>query len=133
MRFVIALAMAVIVVAGGAHAAEVPSAMPQMAGWFENGLAKLEAEAMSDIAAAPDVWSAIVREWRSLASDGTALGTLIGLVWVALATAAALFCETGTKRLLGRRPLRRLTAGGDDPTLSGLLALIVGLLWRAAL
>jgi small-conductance mechanosensitive channel len=117
--------MAVVVVAGGAHAAEAPSAMPQMGGWFEHGLAKLEAEAMSDLAAAPDVWSAIVREWRSLASDGTALGTLIGLVWVALATAAALFCETGAKRFLSRRPLRRLAAGGDDPTLSGLLALIV--------
>ena len=63
-----------LLAAAGAQAADTPPAMPQMAGWFERIVGRLEAEASSDVAMAPDVWSAVGREWRSLDRDGTASG-----------------------------------------------------------
>ena len=57
-----AIAGAVLLLwAGAADAAEAPAAGPQMSGWFERTIGQLEAEAVSDVSMAPDVWSALGR------------------------------------------------------------------------
>jgi small-conductance mechanosensitive channel len=124
MRLWIALVAALMVAVGSASAADAPAApQPQMSGWFEQLIGQFEAEAMSDVSMAPDVSSALSREWRSLGHDGSASGTMIDFGWVALTALVALLAEAGATRMLSRRPLRRMTASGA-PTLFGLLSLV---------
>jgi small-conductance mechanosensitive channel len=95
------------------------------AGWLEHVIMGLEHEAMSDVSMLPDTPSAIEREWRSLNRDGSALGTLIGLGWVAVAACLALLAEKlavlGLSRRL-RRSLRQRIAG---PSIGDLLLLLL--------
>src|SRR5947207_12126968 len=68
--------------------AEVPAEPSEMttgpAGWLEHIIMGLEYEAVSDVSMLPDTPSALERESRSLARNGSASGALIGLGWVAL-------------------------------------------------
>ena len=66
MRLLIALVAVLMVAAGSAPAANAAAAPPpQMSGWFEQAIGQFETEAMSDVSMAPDVSSALSREWRS--------------------------------------------------------------------
>jgi small-conductance mechanosensitive channel len=122
MRLVIALVAVLTLGIGRADAAEATAA-PQMTGWFENAVAALESEAMSDVSMVPDVWSAIGREWRSFDRNGSAAGILLDLGWVALVVLVALLAERGTARTLSRRPLRRM-ARAERPRLLDMLSLV---------
>jgi small-conductance mechanosensitive channel len=126
MRWLVAgvLGVALLLAVGSARAADAPPAMPQMAGWFERTISGLEAEASSDISMAPDVWSALGREWRSFDRTGSAPRVIVDIGWVAAATILALIVERMAARLAGRRPRRRLRDRAHDVGLAGLLALI---------
>jgi len=117
------VAAALLLWAGAACAADA-SAAPRMAGWFERTIAQLEAEAVSDVSMAPDVWSAISREWRSFDRDGSAPGALYDVGWVALTTIAGLLVERLAARLAARRARRRVASRTDGPSLFDLSQLI---------
>lgn len=126
MRLPIALAAILVFAAGVAHAADGGGAAPpQMSGWIETSIAKIEAEATSDAAMAPEIPGAISREWRSFDGAGSAVGVLADLVWVALATVVALFAELGTGRALSRRVRRRIAIREGGARLIDVLALLV--------
>jgi small-conductance mechanosensitive channel len=116
--------MALAIVAGSVCAAETPTGQMQGMGGFDKILMQFEAEATHDISMAPRASSAIAREWRSFARDGSALGTLIGFGWVALVAAISLLAEIGTATALSRRPLRWMENAGA-PTLFGMIGLVV--------
>src|SRR5579863_8761041 len=111
--------------ADGAAAAE-PAAMPQMTGWFERTADQLENEAMSDVSMAPDVWSAVSREWRSFDRNGSAGWVLIDIAWVAAAALVGLFIERLAANAVSRRPRRRIARREDGPHLVDLLGLVAG-------
>ncbi len=95
------------------------------AGWLEHIAMGLESEAMSDVHMAPSTPGAIEREWRSFASDGTAVGALADLGWVVLAACIAVFAQELVARGLGRRMRRRLQARLDEASVHGLLLLLL--------
>ena len=107
-----------------AAAADAPAA-PQMSGWLEKAIGQIEAEAADDFAALSDIPEALSREWRSFDLSGSALGTLAGVGWVALAALVALVAERGAAQALSRRARRRMELSDDGPTLFGLIALLV--------
>jgi small-conductance mechanosensitive channel len=115
MRLLIAL-VATLALTVGVARAEEPVAAPA-AGWVEQALGQIEAEAVADIAAAPAIPDALAREWRSFDRTGSASGTLVGFIWVALAAFVAVLAETATSRLLGRHARRRGPSLGDLLTL----------------
>ena len=53
----------------------------------------LEREAMSDVSMLPDTPGALVRQWRSFDRDGSALGALINVGWMAVAACLAVLAE----------------------------------------
>jgi len=117
------IAGAVLLVwAGAAGATEAAAAAPQMAGWFERTIGQLEAEATSDVSMAPDVWSALGREWRSFDRNGSASGVILDIGWVAAATIVALLAEGLAARLAALRPRRRMASRADGPRLYDLFA-----------
>ena len=122
--FALIVGVTLLLAAGGSRAADPPAAMPQMTGWFERMISQLEAEAASDVSMAPDVWSALGREWRSFDRDGSAAGVVVDIGWVALATLAALIVASAVTRLARRRPRRRIAARADGPHLVDLFRLI---------
>src|SRR5436190_15414222 len=95
------------------------------AGWLERVIVDLEREARSDISMLPDTPSALEREWRSFDRDGSALGALIGVGWVVLAAAIALFAERLIARGLSRRLRRSLRARLEGPRMGDLLLLLL--------
>lgn len=125
MRLLIALAAVLMIAAGAARAEDAAAdAAPQMmTGWFERTIGQFEAEAASDVSMAPDVGSALAREWRSLNRDGSATGVLVDLIWVATATLAALAAERAAG-VLSRRPRRRIRARGTGARLVDVLGLL---------
>jgi small-conductance mechanosensitive channel len=123
MRLLIALVVLMVAVGSATAADTSATPAPQMSGWFEQAIGQFETEAMSDVSMAPDVSSALSREWRSFDRDGSATGALVDFGWVALSALVALVAETATIRLMSRRPLRRMTASGG-PTLLGLVSLV---------
>jgi moderate conductance mechanosensitive channel len=126
MRLLIALAAILVLAAAGlAHAADSGDAPPQMSGWIEKSIAKVEAEATSDTAMFPEIPGAVAREWRSFDSAGSAVGVLGDLVWVAVAAVVALFAEYGVARALSRRAWRRCAMREDGARLIDVLALLV--------
>src|SRR5437868_5299279 len=95
------------------------------AGWLERIIVDLEREARSDISMLPDTPSALEREWRSFDRDGSALGALVGVGWVVLAAAIALFAERLVARGLSRRLRRSLRTRLEGPTMGDLLLLLL--------
>src|SRR5690348_1159519 len=112
-----------------AAAAEVPAESGEMtagpAGWLEHIIMGLEHEAISDVSMLPDTPSALEREWRSLDRNGSALGALIGLGWVALAACLALLAERLTARGLSRRLRCALRSRIAGPSAGDLLLLLL--------
>lgn len=128
-RLLLVLAATLTLLAGIASANDAiapagPAAMPQMTGWFERVAGQLENEATSDVSMAPDVWSAVSREWRSLDRNGSASWVLVDIAWVALAAIAALIIERLAANAASRRPRRRIARREDGPHLVDLLGLI---------
>ncbi|HVH77822.1 MAG TPA: hypothetical protein VM782_00405, partial [Stellaceae bacterium] len=125
MRLLLALIAALLICGGSAHAAEAPApAPPAMSGWFDQILGRFEAEAASDISMAPDVWTALGREWRSFDADGSAVGVLGDIAWVAAAALAAWIVETLAAAVLSRRPRRRMHGRANGASLGDVLALL---------
>ncbi len=106
-------------------AAPAPAAVDQMssAGWFEAAAMKLEKEAVWDVQMLPETPGALDREWRSFDANGSALGALINVGWVALAGFIAWLAERAVSRGLSHR--RRLAFRLHAPAMSCLLWLFV--------
>src|SRR4051794_17814357 len=85
----------------------------------------LEREAMSDISMLPDTPGALVRQWRSFDRDGSALGALINVGWMAVAACLAVLAEKAAVWGLSRRVRRRMRLRPEGPTLPGLLTLLL--------
>ncbi|HTV89550.1 MAG TPA: mechanosensitive ion channel domain-containing protein [Stellaceae bacterium] len=100
-------------------------------GWMQQTFIQMEDEATSDVAMLPDTPSAIVREWRTFDSNGSALGALVNVGWVALLTCLALVAETAAARGMTRKLRRRLRVRPEGPSVTDLLRLalcdVVGL------
>jgi small-conductance mechanosensitive channel len=125
MRLLIAFVVAAVIATGAAHAADGPAAAPQMSGWPEKAIAQIEAEAVSDVEMTPEIPGAIAREWRSFDRDGSAIGVVGDIGWVALGALGALVVEAGARRLLSRRPCRRMAAREGGARLSDVLMLLL--------
>ena len=123
-RFGLIVVAMVLLPASVATAFAAPPAAPQMAGWFERMIGQLEAEAVSDVSMAPDVWSALGREWRSFDRNGSAASVFVDIGWVALATIVALFAERLSVRLAAGRVRRRMASRAGGPRLLDLSRLI---------
>ncbi len=117
-----------------ADAAVAPSAAPaapamaaemSSAGWLGQIALQLESEAMSDVRMLPDTSAALAREWRSFDKNGSALGALVNLGWVALAAAVALVAERAVARGLSRNLRRVMRARPGGPNLIGLMLLLL--------
>jgi moderate conductance mechanosensitive channel len=134
LRFALLIAVVAVLSPGamaaefGAHAAEpAPSghASDHMAGWLENAVDQIEAEAASDVAASSRIPAAVDREWRSFDDNGSALGALRGAGWMILVGLAALLAEWGTVRLASRHARRRLASRDGGPSLGCLTMLVL--------
>jgi moderate conductance mechanosensitive channel len=84
---------------------------------------QLEDEATSDVGMLPDTPGAIEREWQTFDKNGSSLGALINVGWVALLTALAVLAERVTARGLTRRLRKRLRQRPEGPSVSDLLRL----------
>ncbi len=128
-RLLIALVAALLLFGAAARAHDAaepasPAAMPQMTGWFERTVGQLENEATSDVSMAPDVWSAVSREWRSFDRNGSAGWVLVDIAWVAAAALFGLFVERLAANAASRRARRRIARREDGPHLVDLLGLV---------
>jgi len=115
-----------------ARAAEVPAAAPpamdnmmSSQGWLQQIVIKLEDEAIDDVHMLPDTPGALAREWRSFDRQGSALGTLVDLGWVALAACFALLAQIVVQRALSIRIRRLLRLRPEEPSLGLLLRLLL--------
>jgi moderate conductance mechanosensitive channel len=124
LRLISLAALLLLSAAGVSRSEDAPAAMPHMSGWFERAVGQLEAEASSDVAMAPDVWSALNHEWRSFDREGSAVGVIADIGWIAVVVIAALAAERFAADLLSRRPRRRMRVRGDEPHLVDLLGLV---------
>jgi hypothetical protein len=114
-----------------ASAAEAPRAPPPAMdtamgseGWLEEIVIKLENEAIDDVAMLPETPGALAREWRSFDRQGSAVGALFDLGWVALAACLALLAQRLVRRALSIRLRRLLRVRPEGPTLGMLLRLL---------
>ncbi|MBV9554184.1 MAG: mechanosensitive ion channel, partial [Alphaproteobacteria bacterium] len=123
-RLLIAAILALSLLAVGARAADMAPGETRPMPMTDMALARIEAEILADARAVPDIPGAVSREWRSFDRDGSAFGALAGVGCVALAALVALLAETGTLRLLGRRPRRRIRAQPGGPTLIDMASLL---------
>jgi small-conductance mechanosensitive channel len=117
----VAVAATLMISATAARAAD-PPAHPTF--WVEEAIGQLEAEAMSDLAAAPAIPAALEREWRSFDRQGSVLRALGDLGWIAAVTIVALLAQRGVARVLSHRPRRRMRARTEGPHLIDLLGLL---------
>src|SRR5215471_16084624 len=107
-----------------ARGAEEPTATPpamdnmmSSQGWLQQIVIRLEDEAIDDIHMLPETPGALAREWRSFDRQGSALGALINLGWVALAGCLALLAQSVVQRAFSIRVRRRLRLRPEEPTL----------------
>src|SRR5215475_11490531 len=97
-----------------ARGAEAPTAAPpamdnmmSSQGWLQQIVIKLEDEAINDVHMLPEAPGALAREWRSFDRQGSAVGVLVNLGWVAIAACLALLAQALARRALSIR-IRRL-------------------------
>ena len=118
-----------VVPARGAEApAATPPAMDNMMssqGWLQQIVIKLEDEAIDDVHMLPETPGALAREWRSFDRQGSALGALVNLGWVALAACLALLAQSLARRALSIRIRRLLRLRPEEPSLGLLLRLLL--------
>jgi moderate conductance mechanosensitive channel len=94
-------------------------------GWLQQIVIKLEDEAIDDLHMLPETPGALAREWRSFDRQGSALGTLVDLGWVALAACLALLAQSVVQRILSIRIRRSLRLRPEEPSLGLLLRLLL--------
>jgi moderate conductance mechanosensitive channel len=116
-RLLMALVVTLLMLAGGARAADTAPARGGAMPMTDMALARIEAEIVTDAQAIPEIPGAVSREWRSFDRNGSALDVLPDLGWVALAALLALFAERGTLRALGRRRCDRMRLRERGPTI----------------
>jgi small-conductance mechanosensitive channel len=118
-----------VVPAKGAEApAATPPAMDNMMssqGWLQQIVIRLEDEAINDVRMLPETPSALAREWRSFDRQGSAVGALVNLGWVAITACLALLAQTFTRRALSIRTRRLLRMRPKEPSLGLLLRLLL--------
>ena len=103
-----------------------PTGAMSSAGPLGHFAMRLEREAMSDISMLPDTPGALVRQWRSFDRNGSALGALINVGWVA-AGGVPRACWPRRRCVWGlsRRVRRRMRLRPEGPTVPGLLLLLL--------
>lgn len=113
-------------------AAEAPAAAPpamdnamSSQGWLQQIVVKLENEAIQDASTLPMVPAALEREWRSFDRQGSALGALVNVGWIALAAGLALLAQIVVRHALSVRVRRLLRMQPQGPTLGMLLRLLL--------
>src|SRR5271166_3203772 len=84
-------------------------------GWLQQIVIKLEDEAIDDVHMLPETPGALAREWRSFDRQGSAIGALVNLGWVALATCLALLAQSLARRALSIRTRRLLRLRPEEP------------------
>jgi small-conductance mechanosensitive channel len=94
-------------------------------GWLQDIVIKLENEAIDDVAMLPETPGALAREWRSFDRQGSAVGALFDLGWVALAACLALVAQSLIRRGLSARLRGVLRTRAEGPTLGMLLRLLL--------
>ena len=118
-----------VVPARGAEApAATPPAMDNMMssqGWLQQIVLQLEDEAIDDVHMLPETPGALAREWRSFDRQGSALGVLANLGWVAIAACLALLAQSFARRVLSIRIRRLLRLRPKEPSLGLLLQLLL--------
>jgi hypothetical protein len=76
--------------------AAAPPAMDNMMsaqGWLQQIVIKLEDKAINDIHMLPEIPGALASEWRSFDRQGSPLGALVNVGWIALAAGLALVAQ----------------------------------------
>src|SRR6516162_6289642 len=117
-----------LVPARGAEAPATPPTMDSMMssqGWLQEIVIKLEDEAIDDVHMLPETPGALAREWRSFDRQGSALGALVNLGWVAIAACLALLAQTLARRALSIRIRHLLRMRPEEPSLGLLLLLLL--------
>ena len=94
-------------------------------GWLQQIVIKLEDEAINDVRMLPETPGALAREWRSFDRQGSAVGALVNLGWVALAACLALLAQSLARRALSIRTRRLLRLRPERPSLGLLLQLLL--------
>jgi small-conductance mechanosensitive channel len=108
--------------------ATTPPAMDNMMssqGWLQQIVIQLENEAINDIHMLPETPGALARQWRSFDRQGSALGVLVNLGWVAIAACLALLAQSLARRVFSIRIRRRLQLRPEEPSLGLLLQLLL--------
>jgi small-conductance mechanosensitive channel len=108
--------------------AATPPAMDNMMssqGWLQQIVIQLEDEAINDVHMLPETPGALAREWRSFDRQGSAVGALVNLGWVAIAACLALWAQRLARRALSIRVRRRLRLRPEEPSLRLLLQLLL--------
>ena len=95
------------------------------AGWLQQVFIRLENEAVEDISMLPATPEAIGREWRTFDRNGSALGALVNLGWVALAAVLALLGQRLGGRGISRRVRRAIRLRPEGATVSELFLLLL--------
>jgi len=117
-----------LVPARGAEAPATPPTMDNMMssqGWLQQIVIQLEDEAIDDVHMLPETPGALAREWRSFDSQGSAVGALVNLGWVAIAACLSLLAQSLARRAFGIRIRRRLRLRPEEPSLGRLLQLLL--------
>jgi small-conductance mechanosensitive channel len=128
--FVLFLCLSLWVIpASGAEApAATPPAMDNMMssqGWLQQIVIQLEDEAINDVHMLPEAPGALAREWRSFDRQGSAVGALVNLGWVAIAACLALLAQSLARRALSVRIRRLLRLRPEEPSLGLLLRFLL--------
>src|SRR5262252_9057988 len=120
--------LSVVPARGAGAPAATPPAMDNMMsaqGWLQQIVIKLEDEAINDVHMLPETPGALAREWRSFDRQGSALGALVNLGWVAIAACLALLAQSLVRRALSIRTRRLLRLQPEEPNLGLLLQLLL--------
>jgi small-conductance mechanosensitive channel len=113
-------------------AAEAPAPAPRAIdnmmsaqGWLQQIVIKLEDEAINDFRMLPEIPGALAREWRSFDRQGSAMGALVNVGWIALAAGLALLAQIVVRQALRVRVRRLLRMRPQGPILGMLLQLLL--------
>jgi moderate conductance mechanosensitive channel len=113
-------------------AAEAPAPAPRAIdkmmsaqGWLQQIVIKLEDEAINDFRMLPEIPGALAREWRSFDRQGSALGALVNVGWIALAAGLALLAQIVVRQALSVHVRRLLRMQPQEPTFGMLLQLLL--------
>jgi moderate conductance mechanosensitive channel len=126
--FLFCLLLSVAPATGADAPAATPPAMDNMMssqGWLQQTVIQLEDEAINDVRMLPETPDALAREWRSFDRQGSAVGALVNLGWVAIAACLALLAQSLVRRVLSIRIRRVLRLRPEEPSLGLLLQLLL--------